>query len=499
MSGRRRTGNRETHFSRRLHVFVVSVTALFLLINLGASFALWIPSGFLGVGYTLLLEFAFIGLAVDVVERTLGLALRVSVPARNRGLSDAPPVAPLVLSHLSNQDYPALDVFVLDDSAECASRAIVDSCGLRVIRRNDRCGFKAGNLNNWLRSFGDRYKYFVIADADSMLPPSVVRRLVSCAEHPRNASTAIFDTVLYAWNRESRFVELQTVMIPVHTREKLRTDAWLGWTISVGHNNLVRTDAIRRIGGFPECYSSEDQAVTMALARAGWSCQTVPVKSYERMPARIQQYARRQARYAYQTFQLATFPLPGVPWPLRLRVLRELQNYSCPAAAVAGMVLFIAGNACSWGITSGGLVRARAMHGSTASAVMFWMGTLGIPLLLRLPLARRSRIRLPEFAWSAVFGSAVFTMTLWPILRRVLQYAILGRADFDVTGRRDAAASTSSFIRLGAPGCVLTWLSLVSVITHLGEGFLNLVWLVPGCLAPLLIHYWQSLLYDTRE
>ena len=44
-----------------------------------------------------------------------------------------------------------------------------------MVRRESRAGFKAGNLNNYLKGRTD-YDYFVVLDSDEVIPPSFLRR-----------------------------------------------------------------------------------------------------------------------------------------------------------------------------------------------------------------------------------------------------------------------------------------------------------------------------------
>ena len=76
------------------------------------------------------------------------------------------------------QDYPSVETFVLDDSVDADAQAAVDAAGLTVVRRRTHRGYKAGNLNDWFRRYGDRFKYLVLADADTRLPPNFIAEMV---------------------------------------------------------------------------------------------------------------------------------------------------------------------------------------------------------------------------------------------------------------------------------------------------------------------------------
>ena len=64
---------------------------------------------------------------------------------------------PLALEKLSTlNDF---DLYILDDSRTKESQSIIDATSFTVIRREDRKGYKAGNLNYWLHGWGRHYDY----------------------------------------------------------------------------------------------------------------------------------------------------------------------------------------------------------------------------------------------------------------------------------------------------------------------------------------------------
>ena len=84
-----------------------------------------------------------------------------------------------VLSCL-RQTYRACHVFILDDSLDEEYKRRVDrfaqqhSSQTTVVRRADRIGYKAGSLNNALRTVVRGFPYFAVVDADSVAPPAWV-------------------------------------------------------------------------------------------------------------------------------------------------------------------------------------------------------------------------------------------------------------------------------------------------------------------------------------
>ena len=74
------------------------------------------------------------------------------------------------------QDYPRFHVFLLDDSRTEQAKSEVDRfheqhpSATTVLRRADRRGFKAGNLNNFLSTMGQDFDFFAVSDSDGILP-----------------------------------------------------------------------------------------------------------------------------------------------------------------------------------------------------------------------------------------------------------------------------------------------------------------------------------------
>lgn len=69
---------------------------------------------------------------------------------------------------------------ILDDSKDAGSRDHIDRVAAelhaRVLRRGDRSGYKAGNLNHALGLLQDDFDYVAVLDSDSRLPPEFITR-----------------------------------------------------------------------------------------------------------------------------------------------------------------------------------------------------------------------------------------------------------------------------------------------------------------------------------
>jgi len=291
--------------------FFTMFIAIFLILNLAFKSLLIFRANLLMLGFVLLLEYAAFGIAYELAVFAIELLSRdivaptletVSIPRIAILYCACDDADPTALSLLCDQS--SADIFILDDSRDSESRQMLDKTGLRVVRRKSRKGFKAGNLNNWLAKYGDQFEYFIVLDADSIVPSDFVSRVMLYAEHPENQDVAIFGTLIEPWNDENQFASLQSVMARLGWREALRVNNRIDCTLAVGHNEIYRTAAIREVGGFNEHYVAEDTATCIEVLQKGWRCLTIPVKSYERVPSNLCEFQKRRARHACQTFQL---------------------------------------------------------------------------------------------------------------------------------------------------------------------------------------------------
>ncbi|MCX9073756.1 MAG: glycosyltransferase, partial [Candidatus Methanoperedens sp.] len=223
-----------------------------------------------------------IGVAYGLSEMILSLVVKKkNLPKANKIIS-FPSVAllyvtyndvmPELLFKLKDQTYKNYDIFVLDDSTKEKCIEIIDNCGLSVVRRGNRTGFKAGSLNNWLILYGNKYDYFIIADSDSAFEKDFIENIVKYAEHPLNKNIAIFQSKILPWNDKNSFPRIVGAMAPlaIYFNEKLGNEC--STIISWGHNNLHRTGIIVAEGGFDENFVSEDFATCLNLIKKGYEC-----------------------------------------------------------------------------------------------------------------------------------------------------------------------------------------------------------------------------------
>ena len=247
----------------------------------------------------------------SLVVRRYGRPLPVNNNAR-------PPVAVLyttrddlqeaALRTCVQQDYAGpFHIFVLDDSRDPAERERVDAaCALHpgritCIRRADQRGFKAGNINHALNLIGDEYPYVAIADADEVLPSEFLRKLVAIAEANPNLG---FVQAAHRMYGRSDFGRRAGDGLDLHWSHFLPARGRFGFVYFFGHGALLRTAAIRAVGGVPELVS-EDVALGMAMLGKGFGGHFAGhVVCQEEVPASFRAYRTRHKKVIRGTMEL---------------------------------------------------------------------------------------------------------------------------------------------------------------------------------------------------
>jgi cellulose synthase/poly-beta-1,6-N-acetylglucosamine synthase-like glycosyltransferase len=200
------------------------------------------------------------------------------------------------------QSYPNFHVYILDDSTDETFKNKVDHFHwahpqrTTVVRRENRRGFKAGNLNNALRNHAIEYKYFSVIDADEVIPSDFLEKLIPYfgmdesiafvqAHHEQNA------------HQPSKFAQDLAIGINFHWDVYQPPRNHHGFVIFYGHGAVIRRDVWEKIGGFPELVS-EDLAFSTWIRQIGYRGHFVrEVTCYEDFPETYQQFRKRHEKW----------------------------------------------------------------------------------------------------------------------------------------------------------------------------------------------------------
>ncbi|RMG68924.1 MAG: glycosyltransferase [Bacteroidetes bacterium] len=235
------------------------------------------------------------------------------------------------------QDYPHYTVYVLDDSSDPDYQAQVDAFAaahpdrVQVVRRTDRAGFKAGNMNHGLSRFATEEPYFAIADADEILPPDFLRKLVPIMETDPQCG---FVQANHRANpgQTSPLAQALGVGIDLHWQWYQPLRNRYGFVMFLGHGALLRRRCWEEIGGFPDIVS-EDLGFAIRIRERGYRGRfEESVVCYEDFPDTVRAFRIRHMKWTRGTCEFLykeALPLVRsrhISWMEKLDILFPTMN-----------------------------------------------------------------------------------------------------------------------------------------------------------------------------
>jgi len=380
----------------------------------------------------------------------------------------------------SRQDVP-VDVVLLDDSRDAATVARVDALaaahGWHVIRRTERSGFKAGNLNAGLARLRGRYDAYLICDSDVVLDAGVAR---VCGAALADPTVAVAQASPAASVGRTRFARYFGPLLATHLGVTRRGRGAHGVTAFLGRGALVRAAAVEDVGGFPEAVA-EDLAMTVRLRRRGWRIVDADV-------AFTEDYPIDYAAFRVQMRKTAEGAVEFLRRPGRMRGLRiregldlALETALVPVTALAGAATLVTG-------------AALAGTGTPPPLWVMLVSAFAASAPLLPEAVRRARAqRVAAGVAFALTAGLLYASTTFVVLGAVIRTALGRRATFWVTPKTTSqrgVGATAGLLRdelvlvpLLAVSAVLVSGSLVAVAGPIGPAALAAVFAV-GMLRP---------------
>ena len=272
----------------------------------------------IGAGVTGLNWLFFFAIALGLARALLltGLALR---PARRRPPEPAEPHRPAVtviipayneervieasVRRVLDSDYPELEVIVVDDGSQDRTSAIVAA----AFGQDDRVrlmtlanGGKAAALNRALAVASG--EIVVALDADTHFERACITRLVRWFADPRIGAVAGNAKVGNRVNLVTRWQAVEYVTAQnIERRALTRFDAIMVVPGAVG---AWRRAALDAVGGYPEDTLAEDQDLTIAVQRKGWTiAYDEEAVAWTEAPESFAALAKQRFRWSYGTLQ----------------------------------------------------------------------------------------------------------------------------------------------------------------------------------------------------
>jgi len=256
---------------------------------------------------------------------------------------------------VSQFDYPRelLDIQVLDDSTDetqqvaraCVERHAAQGLPIHYIHRTNREGFKAGALENGLKTA--QGEFVAIFDADFIPKPDFLRRTIPYFVDPENGKNiGMVQTRWTYLNRDySLLTRVETILLDGHFVVEHGARSRRGTFFNFnGTAGVWRRAAIESAGGWQHDTLTEDTDLSYRAQLKGWKFLYLPeIECASELPVDMNGFKTQQARWAKGLMQTAKKILPQVfrsraPWHVKSEAFFHLTaNISYPL-----MVLFSA-------------------------------------------------------------------------------------------------------------------------------------------------------------
>ena len=337
-----------------------------------------------------------------------------------------------------DSDYPNLRVVVIDDGSKDRTLEIIrrafapeEAAGSVVILTKPNGG-KAEALNFGLEHIGDA-EIFVGIDADTIIAPDAIARLVPHFLNPKVAAVAGNAKVGNRVNLWTRWQALEYITSQNFERRALNTMGAV--SVVPGAIGAWRSEAVREAGGYHVDTVTEDADLTMALLRNGYRVEYEDLAlAFTEAPTTANALMRQRFRWSFGILQ-AIFKHKGVfarkgalgfvalPNILIFQILLPLVSPFIDVMFAVGVIWYFIQKHFHPDSTDPASFQRLLIFFFAFLVIDFLASALAFALERRQPEAREdawllSQVWLQRFAYRQVFSIVLF---------RTLKRAIQGR------------------------------------------------------------------------
>lgn len=275
-----------------------------------------------------------------VPRRTTKFAPRVTMVYCTRNDFNATSLAASL-----SQNYSNFKVVILDDSDKPDYMSAVDEFarehGIEVVRRSDNVGFKAGNLNNYLRNRSD-WDYFVILDSDEIIPNTFIDRILDYF-YARRAIGIVQANHIATRNRNP-FMKRFAIGVDSHWQSYQTVKDRHGFMSLLGHGAMVSRACYEAAGGFPHVVA-EDICLSIEARSKGYvTAFAADVICEEEYPVDYLAFKKRHSKWTQGNMEfIRTYTgvilRSNMTWYEKLDII--LFTYSLPLTALFSLYVVI--------------------------------------------------------------------------------------------------------------------------------------------------------------
>ena len=260
-------------------------------------------------------------------------------------------------------EQAAFDLFVLSDTRKPEIGAAEELAWARLVERHEAQGRifyrrrkenlrrKAGNIADFVQSWGGAYDYAIVLDADSIMSGHALVTLAQMMDaHPE---AGIIQALPTPAGRETLFARL--IQFAARLNSLMLASGLAFWQLGEGnywgHNAILRLRSFAAYCDLPTLPGkapfggdilSHDFAEAAFMRRAGlkvWLLTDLG-GSFEEVPSNVVDFAARDRRWAQGNLQhLGLLPMRGLHWLSRLHLITGVLSYATSPLWLAALLL----------------------------------------------------------------------------------------------------------------------------------------------------------------
>ncbi len=253
------------------------------------------------------------------------------------------------LARSIKQTYPHFDVVILDDSTTEEYKEKVNEFalahGIKVVRRGDRTGFKAGNINHYLQSAECKekgYAYYVILDADEILPENYLYESLKYFYAYDNVGIVQANHI--SDRNRNFFMKLFHVGVNSHWPTYQTMKHFYGFSTMLGHGAMLKRDCYEKAGGFPPLVA-EDLCLSIEARSYGYYVAFAPnIICREEYPVDYVAFKKRHSKWTQGNLEFikrysGKIAKSKMRWFEKMDIV--LFTYNLPLTAVFAFFIFV--------------------------------------------------------------------------------------------------------------------------------------------------------------
>ena len=386
------------------------------------------------------------------------------------------------LSACMKQKYKNFRTLILDDSSDEEYRGRIDRFaaerGIEVIRRADKKGFKAGNLNNCLSGRTD-YDYFVVLDSDEIIPPDFIEGVLKYFAY--NKKCGAVQARHTASGGNNVFQKLMGLSVGSNGETVQVVKNFYGANALIGHGMAISRECYEKTGGFP-LVVAEDISFAVKIKDAGFDVIYAPdILCREEFPVDYVSLKKRQCKWTQGNLEYMKkfdkeINRSSMRWFEKLDL--KLSHYSLPIVPVLSLVLTL----CTLALGFAGYPVINYALGIYVIMIVFLCSPM-IPDLFVYRKSRNALLLLPYF----IVNIATYA-SLAPMMIRTVIAGMFGKkATFIVTPKRSEKFGVREILRNTRDSLVFAL--IIGALALLAcASILPVIFVVAGCLlSPFII------------